>query len=89
MVPASTTQIPLGNYNEGLRTVQLRDNFILKMYDQEIAGKLSSKVKSSTSEYTPEKALEKAYELQQNKSVNTFLQGNIIPKISESQILAM
>ena len=39
-------QIPPCEYSKEMRAIQLRDNFILKMTDQEIVGKLSGEVKS-------------------------------------------
>ena len=66
-----------------------RDNFILKMYDQEMAGKLSGEVKTSKSDYTAEKALQRACELQQNKSANTFLQSSTPSEVTDNQVLAM
>ena len=59
------------------------------MYDKEIAGKLSNEVKNSPDQYTALKALEQACELEQNKSVNTFLQRNVPTKVQESQVLVM
>ena len=33
------------NYNTDMEAIQLRDNFILKLADQEMVGKISSEVK--------------------------------------------
>ena len=72
-----------------MEAIQLRDNFVLKLADQEMAGKISSDIKKQGDAYTAEKALEKACELQQNKAANTFLQQTVKYEPIENQVLAM
>ena len=71
------------------RAIQLRDNFVLKLADQEMAGKISSEAKKQGDAYTAEKALEKACELQQSKAANTFLQNTVKCEPIENQVLVM
>ena len=47
-------------YNTEMEAIQLRDNFVLKLADQEMAGKISSDIKKQGDAYTADKALEKA-----------------------------
>ena len=77
------------NYSTEMEAVQLRDNFILKLADQEMAGRINSEVKKSGDSYTAEKALGKACELQQNKAAKPFLQNNVKPEPIDNQVLAM
>ena len=76
-------------YNSEMEAIQLRDNFVLKLADQEMAGKISSEIKKQGDAYTADKALEKACELQQNKAANTFLQQTVKQEPIENQVLAM
>ena len=77
------------SYNAEMEAIQLRDNFVLKLTDQEMAGKISSDIKKQGNAYTAEKALEKACEIQQNKAANTFLQQTVKYEPIENQVLAM
>ena len=77
------------SYSTEMEAIQLRDNFVLKLADQEMAGKISSDIKKQGDTYTAEKALEKACEMQQNKATNTFPQQAVKYKPIESQVLAM
>ena len=54
-----------------------------------MAGKISSEIKKHGDTYTANQALEKAFELQQNKAANTFLQQTVKYEPIESQVLAM
>ena len=76
-------------YNTEMEAIQLRDNFVLKLADQEMAGKISSEIKKQGNAYTANKALERACEIQQNKAANTFLQQTVKYEPIESQVLAM
>ena len=76
-------------YSPEMEAIQLRDNFVLKLTDQEMAGKISSEIKKHGDAYTVNQALEKACELQQNKAANTFLQQTVKYEPIESQVLAM
>ena len=76
-------------YKSEMEAIQLRDNFVLKLADQEMAGKISSEIKKHGDTYTANQALEKACELQQNKAANTFLQQTVKYEPIESQVLAM
>ena len=76
-------------YSSEMEAIQLRDNFVLKLTDQEMAGKISSEIKKQGDAYTANKALEKACEIQQNKAANTFLQQTVKYEPIESQVLAM
>ena len=73
------------SYSADMEAIQLRDNFVLKLADQEMAGKISSEVKKKGDAHTADKALERACEIQQNKATNTFPQHEPI----ENQVLAM
>ena len=75
-------------YNANMEAIQLRDNFVLKLADQEMVGKISSEAKKQGDAYTAEQALEKACEIQQNKAANTFLQHAVKCEPIESQVLA-
>ena len=83
------TQLTPCGYNTEMEAIQLRDNFVLKLADQEMAGKISSEIKKQGDAYTANKALEKACEIQQNKATNTFLQQTVKYEPIESQVLAM
>ena len=76
-------------YSPEMEAIQLRDNFVLKLTDQEMAGKISSEIKKHGDTYTANQALEKACELQQNKAANTFLQQTVKYEPIENQVLAM
>ena len=76
-------------YKPEMEAIQLRDNFVLKLTDQEMAGKISSEIKKHGDTYTANQALEKACELQQNKAANTFLQQTVKYEPIENQVLAM
>ena len=76
-------------YSPEMEAIQLRDNFVLKLTDQEMAGKISSEIKKHGDTYTANQALEKACELQQNKAANTFLQQTAKYEPIENQVLAM
>ena len=76
-------------YSSEMEVIQLRDNFVLKLADQEMAGKISSKIKKQGDAYTADKVLEKACEIQQNKATNTFLQQTVKYEPIENQVLAM
>ena len=76
-------------YKPEMEAIQLRDNFVLKLTDQEMAGKISSEIKKHGDTYTANQALEKACELQQNKAANTFLQQTVKHEPIENQVLAM
>ena len=82
-------QLTLCSYNSEMEATQLRDNFVLKLADQEMAGKISSEIKKQGDAYTANKALERACEIQQNKATNTFLQQTVKYEPIESQVLAM
>ena len=77
------------SYSTVMEAIQLRDNFVLKLADQEMARKISSDIKKQGDAYTAEKALEKACELQQNKAANTFLQTAVKYEPIKNQVLAM
>ena len=76
-------------YSTEMEAIQLRDNFVLKLANQEMVGKLSSEIKKQGDAYTADKALEKACEIQQNKAANTFLQQTVKYEPIENQVLAM
>ena len=77
------------NYSANMEAIQLRDNFVLKLANQEMVGKINSKAKKQGDAYTAEKALEKACEIQQYKATNIFLQNAVKCEPIESQVLAM
>ena len=77
------------SYSTEMEAIQLRDNFMLKLADQEMAGQISSDIQKQGDAYTAEKVLEKACEIQQNKATNTFLHHTVKYKPIESQVLAM
>ena len=77
------------SYNTEMEAIQLRDNFVLKLANQEMVGKISSEIKKQGDAYTANKALDKACEIQQNKAANTFLQQTVKYEPIESQVLAM
>ena len=43
------------SYSTNMEAIQLRDNFVLKLVDQELAGKISSEIKKQGDSYTAEK----------------------------------
>ena len=77
------------NYSADIEAIQLRDNFVLKLADQEMVGKISSEAKKQGDAFSADKALERVCEIQQNKATNTFLQHAMKCEPIENQVLAM